>query len=1366
MTVPLDTLASYVPRLVIERLEADPAPLAEPREQQVAGALLFADIAGFSRLADQLAQNNPAGAEELTALLNDYFGHLIGLVVGHGGDVVKFAGDALLALWSVTGTTTTLEQAALEAAQCALAVQQQLADYQAGGRRLKLRISLVAGEFRIMELGGIEGRWEVMLAGEPLLEIESAAQTAEVGKVVVSPQAWKSLKSRSAGRSVGGGFVMLSRVANPVPVSPLPKPILRPDMEAGLRGSLPAVVFGRISAGQHDWMAELRQITVMFVNLPWLNSRIPLPAAQSAVETIERTVTQYQGSLNKLSMDDKGATAVVVFGLPTHEDDPVRAVLAARDLKDRLTDGERALHIGITTGCCFCGSVGSDLRREYTVIGNTVNIAARLMQHSQGRILCDALTHNLAHQRFWFVAHSSIQVKGIDGRPVEIFEPIKERQADPGSETDIVGQDRQREMIQKILDDCGCNKSACVVLIEGDAGIGKSRLTQHLSEAALNRGFTVLAGRGDSIEEASPYHVWRPVIGQLLEQIPSDAGASATPKDRLLNWLGTEEDLIPLAPLLGSILPLDIPENATTRDMVGQVRADNLQRLVVRTLRKKSAENPLLIVLDDGQWFDSASWAIARQVARQVPSVMLAVATRPLDDPRPADYLALKQMDHTIEILLNPLSDEETRRLICERLGVAQVPEEITNWIYQRAEGNPLYSEELVFVLRDSKKLFVKQDQAVLACRPSELATLDFPNALHGVVRSRFDRLGPPELLTVKTASVIGRSFEYRVLEHTYPVPADRDKLPSHVETVCRRDLILQTVKTPEPAYAFKHIVIQEVAYQLMLFKQRRALHQAIAQWYEAATERNSATTFALLAYHWNQAGVEDKARLYEEKAGDHALKNGAYQEAAEFFQAVVDRMPPAAIAELDSAERLHRASLHRRLAASLMGLGRLEDSREECLAALKWIGEAAPIRPASCVPRLLLQTATQIWHRLRKGRLRKSPKAAAFLESSLILEQLAEIHYLGNDTLRFLYACLRMLNLAEQAGPTPELARAFAAMGLTAATIPCRRLAESYLRQARETVDRVEHLPSSAWVSLTTGIYHVGIANWECARQNLTRAMDLYKQLGDDRNFGTTSTVLGGSYYFAGNFREGLRIWSEHHERSQRRDDVLHQAWGHGGCALNLLRLGDFPETISRAEAALAMFEVNTDRISEIMVEGVLAVARLREHDLEAAVSEAAAVFEKLRRLGRPTTYLLLEGYSAVVEIRLANWQSETQDSRRKKIQAGLRSAFKQMKTYAYIFPIGKPRFLLWQGEWARLLGHREKAMAFWRKSLVAAEDFDMLYEQALAHWHLAQHHSDPDLKHQHQKAALDLFTQTEAAYDLKLVQDIPAPADVSPVS
>lgn len=1354
MSVSLDTLASYVPRLVVQRLEACPEPLTKPREQFVSGAILFADIAGFGKLADQLAQNHRSGAEELTDLLNQYFGLLIRHVHEHGGDVVKFAGDALLAFWPVNQNWMTLEASALQAARCGLVVQSALSKYQEGDIELNLRIFLIAGEFRILELGGVAGRWELLLTGPPFAEFQFAGQFSDVGKVVASPSAWELLKAHCQGQVHFNGSAVIAEVLLPKPPAVVSTPHLTPQMEAGLRSSLPAGIAARLAAGQQDWMAELRQISVMFANLPWLNSAIPLEMAQSVVVAIERTVHQFQGSLNKLSMDEKGVTAVVAFGLPpwTHEDDPQRAVLAAQRLLNELNEAGHATQIGITTGTCYCGLVGSNERREYTVIGDTVNLAARLMQQAKNRILCDAATAGLAQDRLRFLEHAPIQVKGKE-EPVPVFEPVEQRLISELSQSVTIGQEEHQEQIEGLLEAHSQSAQGRVILIEGEAGIGKSRLAQHLVQSARSRDYIVLSGSGDSIEETSPYHVWRPVISQLLEEI-KDPASVKTPSESLLAWLENDPQLSGLAPLLNSIVPLDISENPTTRDMVGKVRAENLQQLVAGLLKKLSVQSPLAIVLDDGQWFDSASWGITRQVAREVPSLLLALALRPFDDAAPADYESLRELDSSVAIFLEALSSDETRKLICERLGVSQVPQGVVNWIFDRAEGNPLFSEELTFVLRDSEMLDIQNGQARLACSPTELAGMNFPHALQGVVSSRFDRLAPSELLTVKTASVIGRNFEYRVLYHTYPIRTDREKLPDHIESICQRDLVVRFRQQPELIYAFKHVIIQDVAYNLMLFQQRRALHQAIAEWYESAEGTTNATV-SLLAHHWNQAGVEDKARVYQEEAGDDALRNGAHKEAAEFFQALIKRLKPAAPRELSPEERFYRASLERRLAAALMGLGQLEESRNHCQNALVWLGEAAPNSRLNCVPRLAFQIARQVWHRIRSGKVAKPNPDPTLLEGAMILEQMAEIHYLANDTLGFLYACLRMLNLAEQAGPSPELSRAFANMGLTSATIPWRKLAEAYMLKARETVDQVDHRPSSAWVHFTTGIYHVGLGNWTLARQSLNQSLDLYRQMGDNRNLGTASTVLGGSYYFAGNFREGLKIWTEHHERSKRRDDVLHQAWGHGGCALNLLRLGRFPEAISHAESALVLFEVNRDRISEIMVQGVLAVSRLRENDLAKATIAADATLKKIRSLDRPNSYLMLEGYSGVIEVYLAKYQTESDPATKKSHLATARSALKVMKTYARVFPIGKPRYELWLGQMAFVSGSPEKALKHWHSALEWAERLEMLYEQALAHWSIARHTPNIQEQRNHAERALELFTQTDAQHDRQFVEE-----------
>src|SRR5688572_28782992 len=196
----LETLASYVPTLTINQIAADPAPLTAPKYQHFPAAVLFADISGFTALAEHLGRQGPAGAEELGGILNDYFGQLTALIAEHGGDVVKFAGDALLAVWPSQGPDENLRTVTLRAAQCSLVAQKELLNYEASaGVRLSMRMAIGVGKADVMYIGGAFGRWEFLIAGESILQVSLAERQALPGQVVLSPEAWALVQDTCTG---------------------------------------------------------------------------------------------------------------------------------------------------------------------------------------------------------------------------------------------------------------------------------------------------------------------------------------------------------------------------------------------------------------------------------------------------------------------------------------------------------------------------------------------------------------------------------------------------------------------------------------------------------------------------------------------------------------------------------------------------------------------------------------------------------------------------------------------------------------------------------------------------------------------------------------------------------------------------------------------------------------------------------------------------------------------------------------------------------------------------------------------------------------------------------------------------------------
>lgn len=1383
----VETLASYVPALIVRQSVNKLASPNEPVLERLRATILFADISGFTALTERLAQRGPAGIEELTKHLNAYFGQLIALITDHGGDVVKFAGDALLAIWPATDEDVAT--VTHRAAQCSLIVLRELGDYVAADVHLTLHIGIGAGETIGLHVGGVEGRWEFLVAGQPLVQMASAEADAKSGEVCISPEGWALIQDNYEGTILESGNVRLDAWGYSLQPRRAEVPMIVPEMAAVLRCYIPRGILDRLDAGQTHWLPELRCVTVLFVRLLRLDypPRGSLEQVQQAVQAMQKAVYQYEGTIRQLIVDDKGSVLIAAFGLPpfAHEDDAVRALLAALAIRDNLGQLGVASAIGITTGSVYCGSVGSNKRCEYAMVGDIVNLAARLMVAANEEVLCDEATYQAAQGRLRFESCPPIRVKGKT-EPVAIYRPSAQAPLTCRLRMPIVGRTAQRRLLAQKLEELRKDGVGGVVAIEGEAGIGKSRLVEDLLAKALSLGVTSLLGAGDAIEKFTPYHAWRGIYNQLLElDVLSDQTSKAfsspvgTPaactdaaRKHVLAQLESEPEWLRLAPLLNAVLPLNFPENELTKQLTGGVRADNTHKLLVHLLQAAAQREPTLLILEDAHWLDSASWELTRLISGQVKPLLLAIVTRPLSATRQSDYHQLLQAPGTLHIQIDGLPESDILALVCQRLRVVSLPEPVAALICKKAQGNPFFSEELAYALRDAGLIAIANGECRLTTNVEAFKAIAVPDTIQGAIASRLDRLTPMQQLTLKVASVIGRVFAFRLLHSIHPIEADQVFLADYLDTLAKLDLT--PLETPEPdlAYIFKHVITQEVAYNLMLFSQRRELHYAVAQWYERNHADDLSPFYPVLAHHWSRA-IEtnqgwsipvSKAIYYSQKAGELALRTYSLQEAVRFFSEAITIYSASSESPLktqDSEQNislLQRARWERQLGEAYLGLGQLPQSREHLERACVLLGRPMPTKGPQLLVGLLRQLLRQALH--RQGYIPfqgGSPASfATLLETARIYDLLAEIYYHANETIAAIYAALSNLNLAERTEPTPELARAYANSCFAAGVIPLHSLAEAYSRRGRETAQQVERGgENEARVLILTSAYGTGVGHWEQVQDDLGRAAEICDRLGDRHQMGHCLALLAKAAYFQGNFTRGVEVWAECYAVAQTSEEILHEAWGLNGQAEGLLRLGHVDKAVSLLEASLTLFAQNKDIVSETATYGMLATARLYQGEQQLAQKVAVQTQERLAQISSPNSHYLIEGYAGVAQVYLALWETNS-DQFCAESEALVKLAClacKGLHKFARVFPVGLPRAWLCQGLYYWLAGHPAHARVAWYKSLAAAQRLAMRYEQGLAHYQIGRHAIGSDWQ-QHLKNACEIFTQLGAACDLAKVE------------
>ena len=759
------------------------------------------------------------------------------------------------------------------------------------------------------------------------------------------------------------------------------------DPTAGLERLVPKEFAERLRASRGHVEAERRLVTILFCDVKGFTSMSEaldpedvLEIMNGAFEHLIAPVYRHEGTLAQLL----GDAILAFFGAPIgHEDDPQRAVRAALDIQAGIRgyaarlERERditgfSVRVGINTGLVVMGEVGTDLRVAYTAVGDAINLAARMEQNAPpGGILVSESTHRYVRDAFHLAPQPPLSVKG-HAQPVQTYLVERPREGGflaeargvEGIETRMVGRSAELSQLQATLRTTATGSSARILVVVGEAGVGKTRLLGEFERWA-ERDAThpeILLGRATTATVAAPYGLLRDVFARRFGILGSDSAATA--RDRfeaaMVAAFGGDAAAPMRAHLVGQLIGYDFGQSPHVRGLLGDARQihDRARAYLADYLRALTIEGPALIILEDLHWADDSTLDTLIELVDAVadrPVLFLGTTRAALDERRPGwggERPSIRRLN------LRPLSVRASQELVLEILQKAdEVPDALRDLVVATAEGIPFFAEELIKMLLDDGVIQPQVGGAgTWHVAADRLTAFRVPPSLTGVLQARLDRLEPDERILVQQASVVGRRFWDRAVARLGEISGATDEMgiSATLAALQRKELVFQRdVSTFAGCreYMFKHALLRDVAYEGLLRRQRRTYHGAVADWLVETGGDRADEIAGLVGSHLELAGRKADAADHLARAAARATATFANDEAIRFYRRALELVGDGQAQPRDGALA---AELGEGLGDVLHLVGQHAAARDAYRGALAALADAQPLVQA----RLLRKTA------------------------------------------------------------------------------------------------------------------------------------------------------------------------------------------------------------------------------------------------------------------------------------------------------------------------------------------------------------------------------------------------------------------------